>query len=124
MMLAPSEVQCNALPLFGRNNAKANTPVRSSDGSRAMRSTRIPVSLLCSTSPCAACRSSSGRFDHFRPFFRDLPLRRGFYNGMPSGMFQLFQAINGMPLPYLSSAIMAAVVSPYFSTPLLRVLAP
>src|SRR5205085_1594556 len=38
-----------------------NVPVRSSDASRTIDSTRIPVSSLCSTSPCAACRISSSR---------------------------------------------------------------
>jgi hypothetical protein len=38
-----------------------NTPVRLSDGSRTSRSTRMLVSSLCSTSPCAACRISSSR---------------------------------------------------------------
>jgi len=36
-----------------------NTPVRSSDGSRSIWSTRMLVSSLCSTSPCAAWRISS-----------------------------------------------------------------
>ena len=35
-----------------------NTPVRSSDGSRTSRNTRMLVSSLCTTSPCAACRIS------------------------------------------------------------------
>ena len=38
-----------------------NTPVRWSPGSRSIFSTRMPVSSLCSTSPCAACRISSSR---------------------------------------------------------------
>ena len=39
----------------------AKMPVRLSSGSRSVLSTFIPVSSLCSTSPCAACRISSSR---------------------------------------------------------------
>ncbi len=52
-------------------------PVRLSDGSRANCRMRMPVSSLCSTSPCAACQISWSKagFSNCRPLFHQFPLR-------------------------------------------------
>src|SRR6266851_677960 len=60
-MLASGEVQRNLPALAGGHDAAGDTPVRSSDRSRASRNTRMLASSLCTTSPCAACRINSSR---------------------------------------------------------------
>jgi len=60
-MLASGEVQCNLPALAGGHDATGEHAVRSSDGSRINRNTRMLVSSLCTTSPCAACRINSSR---------------------------------------------------------------
>ena len=45
-----------------------NTPEGSSPGSRSRFFTRIPISSLCSTSPCASCRINSSRAGHVTAF--------------------------------------------------------
>ena len=79
---------------------------------------RIVVSSLCSTFPWAACRISSSYAASIRPaasFTISHCVVAG--SGSPRFFCKRSSRWNGNPLPYLSTAIMAAEVASYFSGP-------
>src|SRR5260370_37156666 len=97
-----------------------NTPVRSGEmsASRSSDSTRIDVSSLCTTSPCAAWRVSSCSAGwRLTAVSATISHSVATGNGMPRLLSRPCNRYHGTQLPYRSRAIMLAAVSSYFFSP-------